>query len=300
MQSLKIVMTLFILILLGIVVGSNLVPTMTVTIFSQPTIALPIGLWLAISIGLGLISSSFIQLLILTECRMRDRQIRQLKLRLQQQDDDVFTYNSPAASQPKSQPNNSPQTPTEPPQPKKSIFSSYRANFANNFSQQSSTKPLVTDDRDDDWDRETIPSRQPEWDDLPLSSRQQQVSSADRNFENQRQQDYPNSRAQTGTRDPDLNLRNDNIYDADFRLIQPPYKEPTEFELDDREAEEEEFEYSIEDRPEISDFSPSSTTETQTNRYRSSNNLAEEEDWGFDFDEEDPPVKNFKSKDRKN
>ncbi len=298
MQSLKIVITLLILILLGIVVGSNLVPTMTVTIFSQPTIALPIGLWLAISIGLGLISSGFIQLLLLTERRMRDRQIRQLKSRLQQQDDDVFTYNSPAAPQAKSQSNNPPQTPPKPPQPKKSIFSSYRANFANNFSQQPSTKPIVTDDRDD-WDGETSSNRQPEWDDLPLPARQQQVSSADRNFENQRQQDYPNSRAQTGTRDPDPKPRND-VYDADFRLIQPPYKEPTEVELADREAEEEEFEYSIEDRPENSDFSPSSTTETQTNRYRSSNNLAEEEDWGFDFDEEDPPVKNSKSKDRKN
>jgi uncharacterized membrane protein YciS (DUF1049 family) len=297
MQSLKIVITLLVLIVLGIVVGSNLLPTMTVTILNQPTMTLPIGVWLAISIGLGLLSSSLIQLLLFSERRLLDRQIRQLKSRLQQQDDDVFTYNS-AAPKPKSQPDSPPREPTESPEPKKSIFSSYRSNFANNFTKQPSTKPIITDDRDDDWDGESSSSRQADWDDVPLPPRQKQASSPDHNFDIPREQSYPNPRTQTAAKDPEPSPRGD-VYDAEFRLIQPPYKEPTEVELDDLEAEEEEFEYSKRDRAENSNFSPSLNTSTSTNRYPPSNNPAEEEDWGFDFDEEDTPVKNSKSRDRK-
>ena len=292
MQSLKIVITLLILIAVGIVVGSNLLPTMTVTILNQPTITLPIGIWLAISIGLGLLSSSSIQLLLFAERRLRERQIRQLKSRLQQLDDNVFTYTS-EASKSKSPPDPPPRASTEAPSPKRSIFSSYRANFANNFTRKRSTQPIDPDDRDD-WDGEFIPNQQPDWDDIPLPPRQQQVSN---NFDMPREQGYANSRAQTAARDPDP-IPRDDVYDADFRLIQPPYKEPTEAELDDLEAEEEEFEYSSRGRDENSYLSPSSTTPTSTNSYPS-NNPEDEEDWGFDFNEEDTPVQNSKPRDRK-
>jgi len=284
MQSLKIVITLLILIALGIVVGSNLLPTMTVMILNQPTITLPIGVWLAISIGLGLLSSSSIQLLLFAERRLRDRQIRQLKSRLQQLDDNVFTYTSDAPK-PKYQTDQPSQASTESPNPKRSIFSSYRASFANNFTRKKSTQPIDIDDRDD-WDGEFIPNQQPDWDDVPLPPRQQQVSN---NFEIPREQGYANPRSQSAARDPDPIYQDDDVYDADFRLIQPPYKEPTAAELDDFEAEEEEFEYSEPERDKNRDFSNTS----------SSNNSEEEEDWGFDFDEEDTPVQNSKPRDRK-
>jgi hypothetical protein len=267
MQSLKIVITLLILIALGIVVGSNLVPTMTVTILNQPTIALPIGFWLVISIGLGLLSSSLIQVLLFSERRLRDRQIRQLKLRLQQQGDDVFTYTS-AVPQPKDRADPEPPSPAK----KKSIFSSYRANFANSFDRQPANRSSYVDDRDDDWEEESIPNRQPEWDDTPQVSDKSDLP---------RSPGYNNSRSQTNAK-PDPLPRND-VYDADFRLIQPPYKEPTAVELDDLEPEEE-FEYSTRDRAKNSEFSPSS------------NNSLEEEDWGFNFDEDNTSVKKSKPK----
>ena len=284
MKLLKIVVTLLILIALGIVVGSNLAPTMTVTILNQPTISLPIGFWLAISIGLGLLSSSLIQLLLFSERRLRDRQIRQLKLRLQQQGDDVFTYTS-AAPNPKERSDSAPPPPasTASPEQKKSIFSSYRANFANSFDRQSAPRSRDVGDRDDDWEGESIPNRQPEWDDPPLPSRPQQVSNKSA---------IPRS---PGYANPD-SLPREDVYDADFRLIQPPYKEPSAVELDDLETEQEEFEYANRDRAKNSDFSPSSNTSTSTDRYRSSTNSAEEEDWGFDFDEDNTSVKNSKPK----
>ncbi|MFM2303746.1 MAG: hypothetical protein RLZZ135_1156 [Cyanobacteriota bacterium] len=263
MQSLKIVVTLLILIALGIVVGSNLAATMTVTILNQPTIALPIGFWLAISIGLGLLSSGLIQLLLFSERRLRARQIRQLKLRLQQQGDDVFTYTS-AAPNPKDRTDSD----LPPPPQKKSIFSSYRANFANSFDRQPAARSSYVDDQDDDWEEESIPNRQPEWDDPPLPSRSPQVSD---------KSDLPRFRPQI-PRD-----NRDDVYDADFRLIQPPYKEPTAVELDDLEPEEE-FEYSTRDRVKNSEFSQSST------------NSVEEEDWGFDFNEDNTSVKNSQPK----
>jgi hypothetical protein len=272
MQSLKIVITLLILILLGIVVGSNLLPTMTVTILNQPTISLPIGFWLAISIGLGLLSSILIQLLLFSERRLCDRQIRQLKLRLQQQGDDIFTYTS-AAPKPKERTDPDP----PPPEPKKSIFSSYRANFANSFDRQPAPRSSYVDDRDDDWEDESIPNREPEWDDPPLPSRSQSVFDKS---DLPRSQSYNNLRPQTNAKpDPLPRDTRDDVYDADFRLIQPPYKEPTAVELDDLEPEEE-FEYSTRDRAKNSEFSPSS------------NNSLEEEDWGFDFDEDNTSVKN--------
>ena len=91
----KIIITLLVLISLGIVVGSNLLPTMTVVILNQPTVVLPIGLWLIIAIGAGLLSSSLIQLLISVDRRLLKRQIQQLQSR-PQQDEDTFTYTSPA------------------------------------------------------------------------------------------------------------------------------------------------------------------------------------------------------------
>ena len=93
----KIVIALLVPILLGIVVGSNLSSVMTIVILNQPTIALPIGVWLLIAVGLGLLSSSLIQVGIWIDRRLLKRQIRQLQTRLQRSDEDIFTYTSSSA-----------------------------------------------------------------------------------------------------------------------------------------------------------------------------------------------------------
>ena len=72
-------------------------------------------------------------------------------------------------------------------------------------------------------------------------------------------------------------------------MIQPPYKEPVETEFeDDRESED--FEYTEIDEDKDFDFSSSSVKPTAPNRATPSKNL-DEEDWGFDFDDRDAPVR---------
>lgn len=281
MQSLKITITLLVLIVLGIVVGSNFITPMTITIFSQPTISLPIGIWLAIAIGLGLLSSSIIQILLFLANRRLDRQVRQLQSRLQQSDEDIFTYTSAAAPKPANvEPqieNRSTPEPSDLPNPKKSLFGSYRANIANKFNRVPTRSPIVDDN--DDWDDEPAPSPQLDWDEVRSSSTQKS----------------PNDRFST-PRSPSI-ARDPEVYDADFRLIQPPYREPSAVELDYAEEEEEDFEYTDRDENEDAYSSPPAVESISKNRDPKST-LTDDEDWGFDFDEDDTP-KNAASRNRK-
>ncbi len=269
MPSLKILITLIVLIILGIFVGSNLIPTMTVTFLNQPTITLSIGLWVAIAIGLGLLSSSIFQFLIFLERRQLDRQIRQLQSRLKQ-DEDIFTYTSePPKVDYRSEDRvaREPATPIEPPSPKKSIFSSYRSNFADTFKSKPANNRIVDDE--DDWDAEPVSNRQLEWDDSA-----------------------PKPRQQTFVSDAQP-IRRDEVYDADFRLIQPPYKEPVdELGYFDRA---EDYQDDVED----SDFSRSSAESSSKNRDPSTKNSENDEDWGFDFDDEDTSSQKSKPQRRK-
>jgi hypothetical protein len=268
MQLVKIIITLLVLIALGIFVGSNLIPTMTVTLLSQPTIALPIGVWVAIAIGLGLLSSSIFQFLIVLERRALDRKIRQLQARVQQ-DEDIFTYTAEPASGDRREERVAREStaPTDSPAPKKSIFSSYRANFNNKFKSTPAPKRVVVDDGDDDWDAQPVTNRQLEWDE-PAPARQQQTS--------ERSYTEP--------------VRRDEVYDADFRLIQPPYRETidrTDYsDLEDDEDDEI-------DEPHYSERSPVANS---TNRDATSRQSNDDEDWGFDFDEEDRRSQNSRSK----
>jgi hypothetical protein len=281
MQSLKITITLLVLIFLGIVVGSNFSTPMTIIMLSQPTISLPIGIWLAIAIGLGLLSSSVIQILLFLTNRRLDRKVRQLQSRLQQSDEDIFTYTSAAAPKPANvEPQ--PEEPSTPeaadlPNTKKSLFGSYRANIANKFNRVP-TRPEIVDDNDD-WDAEPAPSRQLEWDEVRSSSRQ---ASPNNNFSTPRSQPIS---------------RHPEVYDADFRLIQPPYREPSAVELDDEEEEAEDFEYTDRDENEDSSSSPLAVESISENRDPKST-LTDDEDWGFDFDEDDTP-KNTVSRNQK-
>jgi hypothetical protein len=269
MQSLKIIITLIVLIALGILVGSNLIPTMTVTFLSQPTIALPIGLWVAIAIGMGLLSSSIFQLLISIDRKSLDRKIRQLQARVQQEED-IFTYK--ADDRDRDPVENEPGASSEPP-PKKSIFSSYRVNnFAGKFRSKPAPQRAVADD-DDDWDAPPVSNRQLDWEDAPAPRQQQPAA----------ERSYADS------------VERDEVYDADFRLIQPPYREPVDrFEYTEPEEDEDDDEL---DEPRYADYPapPSSST----NRDAVSKQSDRDEDWGFDFDEEDTPSRDARSKNRK-
>ncbi|PSB50098.1 lipopolysaccharide assembly protein LapA domain-containing protein [Chamaesiphon polymorphus] len=287
----KIIILLLVPILLGIVVGSNLSPLMTVVILNQPTVSLPIGVWLIIAIGAGFLASCSIQLLISIDKRRLARQIRQLQSRLQQQDEDVFTYTSSEteADSVRDKPDRAPSG--------TSRFRSYRSTAAERQDLRSSqpfTPPNRVDD-DDDWDEKPASNRQLDWEDSPPPRPKNARSTIDNSpieddarfvssSERLRQQadlepeDRPLERDRTQT--------SREVYDADFRLIQPPYKQPLETEFDD-DPDSEDFEYEpIDD----DDKSPASVKPTSLNRSKPSSNL-DDEDWGFDFDDRDTPAR---------
>jgi hypothetical protein len=267
MRSLKITITLLTLVTLGIVVGSNLSELMAVVVLSQPTVALPIGLWLLIAIGLGLLSSSAIQLLLFLQRRSLSKKVRQLQQRLQEQDEDIFTYRSAA-------PEDLAETEAPNPQVKRNRFSFRRKQ------EPVSPEPIFTNPRsaspieDDvnDWEDEPRSNRQLDWDDVPPPRAQPASYSNPRPVESRF----------ASTREPEL-ARTDEVYDADFRLIQPPYKQ-AEIESEYEEPEyEDELEYDEEE------FEPPATAKEPkfTDRSNRQSDRLDDEDWGFDFDEEE-------------
>ncbi|WP_309736883.1 hypothetical protein [Chamaesiphon sp. OTE_75_metabat_556] len=281
----KIIIALLVPILLGIVVGSNLAPTIAIVIFNQPTISLPIGIWLTIAIGGGLLSSLAIQILITIDRRLLKRQVRQLQSRLQQSDEDIFTYTSPTAAD-----NSSPAKSVEmdapnesPPATKTSRFKSYRSNLADRFSNRSSAPASVEDDRDD-WEDPPPLNRELDWEDSP-APRPQSVRST-RNSST-----IENDRIPADRRTPKMSDRSQQtsreVYDADFRLIQPPYKEPLTTEFDD-EPDTANFDDPPRDRD--LDRSSSSVRSTDPDHTPPASNQ-DDEDWGFDFDDREPPAR---------
>jgi hypothetical protein len=278
----KILIALLVPILLGIVVGSNLAPTIAIVIFSQPTIALPIGVWLTLAVGLGLLSSLSIQLLITIDRRRLKRQVRQLQSRLQQQDEDIFSYTSPTESGNSSSAKSvdTDATDRSPPATKTSRFKSYRSNLADRLVNRSSASASVEDDGDD-WDDPPPLNRELDWDDSPPVRAQSDRAGSDRStIENER---IPANRKIETKQQP--NSR--EVYDADFRLIQPPYKEPPITEFDNEPAAA-----NFEDTPRDRDVdrSSSSVRSTDPNHTTPASNL-DDEDWGFDFDDRDTPAK---------
>jgi hypothetical protein len=286
----KIIIILLVPILLGIVLGSNLSSVMTVIILNQPTVALPIGVWLMMAIGVGLLSSITIQLVIFVDRRSLKRQIRQLQSRLQQPIEDIFTYTAPAPEANKSsteKPVDAANRNENPSPAKTSRFSSYRSRVADRFRNPSSAPPIIIDDRDD-WEAETGSNRQLDWEDR-IPPRQQNLQTPNHRSTIDREQIYPNQPTETVETAPEETRR--EVYDADFRLIQPPYKEPLETEFDrDRAAED--FEYSEIEEEDEEDFnlSSSSVKPTDPNHSTPSSNL-DDEDWGFDFDDRDASVR---------
>jgi hypothetical protein len=299
----KILIPLLVLILLGTLVGSNLSPEITVIVLSQPTITLPIGLWLLIAIGLGLLSSILIQLAIFVDRRLLKRSIRQLQKRLQQSDEDIFTYTSSVpeadSSSPKKTVRADPFSNQTPPQqndstskPKKSLFNSYRspsvvedpASTADRSTSKPAAKPIVNDD--DDWAGEPVSNRQLEWEDS-IPPRQQNSQAPNRSSKSENAPIYAEQRNQKIDSPPEQTRR--EVYDADFRLIQPPYKEPVETEFD-RDRESGNFEYTEIDEADDFDIPSSSLKPPSTNRYTASKN-SDDDDWGFDFEDRDPPVR---------
>jgi hypothetical protein len=278
----KIFITILVLILLGIVVGSNLLPTMTIVILNQPTIALPIGIWLSVAIGAGFLSSISIQFLLSLDRRLLKRQIRQLQSRLSPPDADVFTY-MPSTPEPDLP---APDRATDSPNPRKNLFNSYRAGFSDRFSKPQTSEPQIADRDDDDWDERPRSNRQLDWDDS-IPSQSPNVRSPGNRPPIETDRVYEDRHSSTIDRESEQNSR--QVYDADFRLIQPPYKEPlaTEF-ADDRDDLD--FEYAQIDEDEDIDLPQSSVKPTVSDRSYPSRNL-DDEDWGFDFDNDDAPVK---------
>jgi hypothetical protein len=292
----KIIIALLVPILVGIVVGSNLSPTIAIVILNQPTITLPIGVWLTIAIGLGLLSSLLIQLLIWLDQRLLQQQIRKLQSRSTQPDRDIFTYTSPAtpaanSSQKKTagaapQPDNPPQTATN-------RFRSYRTNLAERFTRKPSAEPIIIDDRDD-WAAEPVSNQQLDWEDSRLP-RQQSFQSPtnsstirnDPQREELRPQNYSDRNPKDIERTPEFTSR--EVYDADFRLIQPPYKQPLETEFED-DLDLEDFDDIETDEDEDFESRSAPVKSTSPNPATPSTNL-DDEDWGFDFDDRDPPVR---------
>lgn len=288
----KIVIALLVPILLGIVVGSNLSSVMTIVILNQPTIALPIGVWLLIAVGLGLLSSSLIQVGIWIDRRLLKRQIRQLQTRLQRSDEDIFTYTS-SSSEPSQSSTEKPPSTVDRDRgtsiPKKSLFSSYRSKFTaafrsqDRFSSQPSAQPIVDDD--DDWNVQPRSNRQVDWDD-EIPTRQQNLQSPSSNFFSQNDKIYADRRSET-IDDRPVQTRSE-VYDADFRLIQPPYKQPIETAFDD-ERESVDFEDTEVDEDEEFDLPSASVQPTSVDRSTPSPD-PEDEDWGFDFDRRDARI----------
>lgn len=285
----KIIIAVLVPILLGIVVGSNLLPTMAIVIFNQPTIALPIGVWLTIAIGLGLLSSITIRILLEIDRRMKDRQTRQVRSRsVGAADEDIFTYTSSDRSS--ATKNVEPVAVDEiPPSAKTSPFRSYRTKLAERFTPKPSVQTNF-DDGDDDWEDRSSENRQLDWEDSPLPRPQNVRSSSNRStFETaapvaqQSQRIDPDRYAQTAE-DRQLSTSRE-VYDADFRLIQPPYKQPLETEFDD---EPDSADLDDPDLDEADDNPIPSVTPTSSNRSSPPHNL-DEEDWGFDFDDRDSP-----------
>jgi hypothetical protein len=289
----QIIITLLVLIALGIVVGSNIFSTMTVIILNQPTISLPIGVWLMIAIGLGLLSSSLIQLLIWLDQQKLKRQIRQLQSRLQQPEENVFTYKpqsppaNPADSSPSQPIDLDPINQDTPPTPA-SRFRSYRTNLTDRFTKKSAPKQSnrkISYD-DNDWDADPRSNQQLEWGDprSPSSVRANSIKTE------QSYRDQDTQRVST-----EFRQTSNEVYDADFRLIQPPYKKPlgTDFDDDLDVLDSLDFDHTERDDTENEDrdlnLRSNAVKPKSSNQSTSSGNL-DEEDWGFDFDDRDRPV----------
>ena len=256
--------------------GSNLLSMMTVVILNQPTVVLPIGVWLIIAIGAGLLSSSLIQLLISVDRRLLKRQIQQLQSRSSQQDEDTFTYTSSATES-----DSSSRDKSDTPSAKTSPFKSYRSNLTDRFNHPPSAQPRVVDD--DDWEAEPAVNRQLDWEDSPPPRQQNPQSPI--NSPTQTERIYTDRSTEKPFRPAQQTSR--EVYDADFRLIQPPYKEPLETKFDgDRNSAD--FEYTQIDEDDRRSTFP--VKPTSPNRTTPSTDL-DDEDWGFDFDERDPPAR---------
>jgi hypothetical protein len=321
----KILLALLALILLGTLVGSNLSPEITVIILSQPTITLPIGLWLLMAIGLGLCSSILIQLAIFVDRRLLQRNIRQLQTRLQKSDEDIFTYTSSVPesvgvgeasrreassrnetlrernenrSSPKktvrAEPDDNQKSSRQndnTSKPKKSLFNSYRSpsvvedttSSADRSTGKPSAKPIFNDS--DDWEVEPVSNRQLEWEDS-IPPRQQNSQSPNRSTQIDPGATFGERRNQKIDSQPEQIRR--EVYDADFRLIQPPYKEPVETEFDDDRSSAN-FEYTEID--EADDFDTGSLLKPPVNNRSTASKNSDDEDWGFDFEDRDPPVR---------
>ena len=140
-------------------------------------------------------------------------------------------------------------------------------------------------DDGDDWDVEPFSKRQLDWEDsTPPRQPNLRTPTNSTNIENE--QIYAERRIPKIERESEQTRS--EVYDADFRLIQPPYKEPVETEFDD-DRYSRDFEYTEIDEAE--DFDPPGSAKPPSSSSSKTSKTSDEEDWGFDFDDRDTPAR---------
>jgi uncharacterized integral membrane protein len=240
MSFVKIIAILLIAIALGIVVVSNFSPAIPIVLFGSQTLALPMGVWLLLAIAGGFLLGSLLQVLFYLQRRPLTKRLRQLQQQLGYEED-VFTYRSPRSSD-----NNNP-----------------------------TSRQQVVDVDVDDWETEPLPRDIGNWEDTVTPPR---AATNTRSRSSKYTEDRYDDDDYSPPRQREENESSNTVYDADFKLIQPPYKEPPDSTADDYpEPEEFDREY---------DF-PRTEAEAAPPREPNSYNREDEDDWGFDFEHEE-------------
>jgi hypothetical protein len=137
-----------------------------------------------------------------------------------------------------------------------------------------STNPVV--EEEDDWETDRVSSPTMDWEDREPPPRRPSAPAVST-------YEQPDRRDRLGVRDDEIDPG--EVYDADFKLIQPPYKQPPELEFDEPEITEDELDVAPED-----DFSsPDQPIESprQESYPRDPEASDRGDDWGFDFDRDE-------------
>ena len=241
------------------------------SVLNQGTKALPIGVWLMIAIASGIFSSSAIQLLLFLQRRSTNTKIRQLQTRLQQQDEDIFTYT--ASAEPEREPD-----PVTNGSPFKQAWRNPIPTQTDNRPRNQPAPESIETENIDDWDEEPNQNNRLDWDEVPQPRRDDERNTASNTPLGKDNRDRMRSES-SQSRQPE-SARIDEVYDADFRLIQPPYKQPpAKFEYIEEEDDDDE--------------------EVLEDRASSHPGNLDDEDWGFDFDDEAAEIEAKKAKNRK-
>jgi len=220
MPVIQIVLLLVVLGGLGLLVAQNLSPILPIVFLGMKTQALPVAMWIMLAIALGFFTSAFLQLLNYLQRRPLLARIRQLEAQQR---------TSTSARSESSQTTSRQTSYTPPPQ-----------------------QSTPTNDDASDWDAEESEEDE-DWD---IDEEPETTSRKDpRDARNYEVKQEPKTSTVTGSvysygyREPqDSGVgRTEAVYDANYRVITPPYHEPS------KNQEEEEDDWGFEDDEEDED-----------------------------------------------